>query len=78
MPVTEPSALLGDDALAAELTALLGAEAVRTDETARALAAQDLMTTGETPLAIAAPASAEEMAELVKFGGQVILFRRDA
>lgn len=78
MLVTEPSALLGDDALAAELTALLGAEAVRTDETARALAAQDLMTTGETPLAIAAPASAEEMAELVKFAREqnIALFAR--
>lgn len=78
MPVTASRALVADEAIAAALGALLGPEAVRTDETLRALSAQDLMTIGVTPLAVAAPASAAEMAKLVQFAREqhIALFAR--
>ena len=73
-----PNAPLADASIAGELTALLGPDAMLTDQAARALAAQDLMTTGVTPLAIARPANAEEMAKLVRFAREhgIALFAR--
>lgn len=69
---------LGEDALAAALRAVLGAKSVHTDLTARVLSAQDLMTTGITPLAIVSPSTAEDTAKLVWFARKhnVALFAR--
>lgn len=72
------NAPIADEAVAAALSALLGQDGLRTDQTARDLSAQDLMTTGVTPLAIAAPASAQEMADLARFAREqgIALFAR--
>jgi D-lactate dehydrogenase (cytochrome) len=73
-----PITALADAKIAAELTALLGQGAVLTDPAVLALSAQDLMTTGVTPLSVAKPASAEEMAKLVRFAMEhgIALFAR--
>ncbi len=78
MPPASSSAPLADAAIAAELTALLGPDGVLTEVAALALSAQDLMTTGVTPLAVARPATAAEMARLVHFAQEhsVALFAR--
>lgn len=69
---------LADVAVAAELSALLGQAAVRTDASERQLSAQDLMWAGVTPLAVVSPDSVEEMAALVRFaaGQGIALFAR--
>ena len=73
-----PSAPIADAAIAGALTALLGPDSVRTDQMARSLSAQDLMTIGVTPIAIAVPGNTEEMAKLVRFAREqgIALFLR--
>ena len=72
------SAPLADSVIGGELTALLGSDGVLTDQTACALSAQDMMTAGVTPLAIARPANTDEVAKLVCFAREhgIALFAR--
>jgi FAD/FMN-containing dehydrogenase len=81
-PVTRSKRIFGDMLADAELvpalTTLLGPDAVRCDPAACALSAQDLMSTGVTPLAVASPGSVEAMADLVGFARaqDIALFAR--
>ncbi|KPP96293.1 FAD-binding oxidoreductase [Erythrobacter sp. HL-111] len=54
-------------ALVAGLEALLGAEAVETDEEERRFAVQDLFFKGALPLAVVSPGSTREVSELVRW-----------
>lgn len=76
--MASPSFTLADDEIATALAMILGPNAVNVDPVARALSAQDLMTTGTTPLAILSPASVETMVRLVRFSREhgIALFAR--
>lgn len=78
MTKANSSAPLEDAAIAAALAAILGHDGVSTNPRALALSAQDLMTTGTTPLAIASPEATDGMAALVRFAKEhgVALFAR--